>query len=128
VDLYTPEIYSINVFERSISIMLKSRSIAELSYDPTCKELVEDISKIEAAKLKEPIFFFNRLKATKERRGDGKLLMETLVKILDEYKITVVNPINPYGSRSTEDLIRFFELSGFRHIGQGIVIREPKCD
>jgi len=86
------------------------------------------LGQVAAQRLQCPLFFFNRLKAKEEGRGDGTVLMQELLIILDAGQITVVNPINAYGLRTTNELIRFFSKFDFRHIGLSVLLREPKIN
>jgi hypothetical protein len=109
-----------------IGIYTKSGSCAELTHhEEMCMDVVEGVNPEIAATLKSPLYYFNRLKSRFEGRGDGKLLMETLIKILDEHTITVVNPMVPSGRLKAGPLFKFFMRYGFKPIGRRVLIREP---
>ena len=58
-------------------------------------------------------FFFNRIKAGRNTKGEGKKLMTELVKILDKQKVSVVLEVNPYGAFDLNGLIKFYKSYGF---------------
>jgi hypothetical protein len=136
-DDYIPEIGKITISpdftlgalsqDGFIAVYTKSGSCAELTHNEgLCRDTVHGVNPEVAAELKSPLFLFNRLKAFKEGRGDGRLLMEKLIRILDEHQITVINPMNPYGSMKLGTLTLFFKKYGFRLVGEGVVVREPQ--
>jgi len=121
---YKPTIRSSRVSNNEIVIMLESVSIAELMrMDELAEQLKQDLN---ITNLVPPIFWFSRIKATTEGRGDGTVLMTELCRICDEYSITVVDALNPYGQRGLADLIRFNQKFGFVLYGESLMIRFPK--
>jgi len=93
----------------------------------------ETIKREYGVEIEPPIFFFNRINAKIEGQGEGTLLMQEIVKILDEKGITVVNTLNPYGSMDLEALIEFYKKYGFecvvrvRDPSEGLMIRRPNA-
>ena len=73
-----------------------------------------------------PLFFFNRIKATKERRGNGTILMKRLVEICDEKGLAIINPINPYGRMNLEELKAWFGNYGFFEVTDTVIVRFPR--
>ncbi len=108
----------------NISLYTEKGSTCELSKIDT-KDTNEFLKKYKV-ELKEPIFYFNRLKARVERQGEGSFLMKELVKILDEKKISVINELNPYGGMNMETLEKFYAKYGFEKVDRGLMIRKPK--
>lgn len=76
-------------------------------------------------KIEPPLFFFNRIKAKEKGKGEGTLLMQELVKILDEKGVAVINTLNPYGDMDLEALTKFYEKYGFSRVDEGLMIRIP---
>lgn len=74
-------------------------------------------------------WFFNRLYVHPKMRNKrvASLLMEELIKILDEEHIVLVNQINPYGDLDYDQLVKFYKKYGFvdMEIENGL-IRYPK--
>jgi hypothetical protein len=127
VETETFQLYSKNVSDEAITLMLDDASIAELSVDHSdiWKEALEKDFRIT---VDGPLFWFNRLKAGRrgEGTGSGTFLMKELEKILDEKGITVLNHVNPYGSLNMSQLKAFYKKFGFVDIGRGGMIRYPK--
>ena len=116
---YTPEIYCENLSLERVSLNTKGGTCAELDRaDYLANELDLD--------LEPPIFWFARIKAKVEHRGDGTLLMKKICAYMDQLGATIVNTINPYGDRSLEELISWFEQFGFEHICDSLVVRKPQ--
>ena len=113
------KIYHEHITDEHISLWTEIASCAELDRWPL--QSFNDLN----LELTEPVFWFNRLKAKVEGQGEGTKLMERLVQILDEKKITVVNGLNPYGSMSMDELKDFFKKYGFEDIGNDTMIRYP---
>lgn len=107
-----------------ICIWTQGASIAELSLTNSYKEILEQEYSI---KVEQPLFFFNRIKAKVEGRGEGTLLMQEIVKILDEQNVAVINHINPYGSMDLEALVKFYTKFGFKSIDDQLMIRIPNA-
>jgi len=107
-----------------ICLWTPNATIAELSLMNVYKEALETDYNISVS---SPLFFFNRIKAKIEGHGEGTLLMQELVKILDQSGITVVNHVNPYGGMELEPLIRFYEKYGFELIDTQLMIRFPNA-
>jgi len=125
-------IHSLTTNER-ISLMTDTRSVCELSadvYDDWRESLHELTEMTLDSSVK--LFFFNRIKAYKERKGDGTLLMNELVCILDREQITVLNCLSPYGKMKLSGLVRFNEKFGFEIVfgsvkkGEVWMLRKPK--
>jgi hypothetical protein len=114
------EIYRIIDRPEHIQIYLNDGSSAELDEIPHVDE------KLKPLLTGEKIFWFARLKAKKEGSGAGTLLMNELVKILDNRKISVVNALNPYGSMSMRQLTDFYKKFEFEEIEEGLMIRNPQ--
>jgi len=108
------------VSDERISLWTEKASCAELDRYPL--DTLESLG----LELTEPVFWFCRLKAKVEGQGEGTRLMDRLVQILDERKITVVNILNPYGSMGMDELKDFYRKYGFKDIGNDIMIRYPK--
>lgn len=103
-----------------ITAFTSKRSTAELS----------DLGPwVAIAGLKNPVYFFNRIKVRKENEGtgQGKALMIEVCKLADQRGITIFNELNPYGERHMDRLVEFFKASGFEKFGPaGIMVRKPK--
>lgn len=122
-ELLEAKLRSRSVRDDSIILYTEIGSACELSRE---NSLAEFLKKDFNIKIEPPIFFFNRLKARTEGKGEGTLLMNELVKILDEKNITVVNQLNPYGKMTMENLEKFYSKYGFKKKVKGLMIREPK--
>ena len=75
------------------------------------------------------IYFFNRIKAIKESRGDGTCLMKRLEEYADQNNLTIINPINPYGRMNLKQLNQWFKKYGFEQPIEeepSYIIRYPK--
>lgn len=107
-----------------ISLNTEMNSTAELSRLE--KQSVDMYNKDFNMDLKEPVFYFNRIKAREEGKGEGTLMMKELIKILDEKKVTVINELNPYGNLNLEDLQKFYSKYGFVKKQDQLMIRKPK--
>tara|TARA_Y100000310_G_C20694347_1_gene824436 strand:+ start:3195 stop:3581 length:387 start_codon:yes stop_codon:yes gene_type:complete len=107
-----------------ISLNTEMNSTAELSR--MGKKSVDMYNKDFDMDLKEPVFYFNRIKAREEGKGEGTLMMKELIKILDEKKVTVINELNPYGNLNLEDLQKFYSKYGFVKKQDHLMIRKPK--
>jgi len=98
-------------------------SIVELSLTNEYKEMLEQEYGVKIA---QPLFFFNRIRAKVEGQGEGTLLMQEVVKILDEKGVAVINTINPYGGMNLAALIKFYKKYGFESVDDdGLMIRIP---
>jgi hypothetical protein len=118
---YFPEIAFERVNEHEITIMLKSASVAELNRADYMADYGSDYDTLNV-----PIFWFSRIKAKVEGRGDGTFLMQRVCHHADQLKATIVNAINPYGRKNLEQLIKWFERFGFEHVEENLVVRRPK--
>lgn len=113
------------ITDTAITIMLEDRSICQLELQNAWKKILIEQGMM---KVEPPIFWFNRLKAMRQGEGRGTFLMNELVKILDEKKITVVNSLNPYGNLDLEKLTKFYEKFGFISVEESFMIRPPKTN
>jgi len=116
---YEPEIAYEFADEQHITVMLKSRSIAQLD---RADFLIDQYDVV----LESLLFWFARIKAIHEGRGDGTLMMRRVCYHLDKMKATAINEINPYGKRDLEELIGFFALFGFQQIGEARIMRRSQ--
>ena len=103
---------------------ISKEGIAELSLMDEYKETLKREYGIE---ITQPLFYFNRLKVKVEGCGEGTLLMQEVVKILDERSLAVINYIHPYGSMDLATLTTFYAKYGFKKILDGLMFRIP-CD
>ena len=74
-------------------------------------------------------WFFNRLYVHERMRCNGaaSILMDELVKVLDEEKIVLVNQVNPYGDLDYDQLVEFYKKYDFVDMEiEGGLIRYPK--
>ena len=118
--------YSENVDYAHISLMTELGSCCELDRYSTASNLRLAISDpVLYLDLPDPVFWFTRLKAKVEGRGEGTRLMRRLVEILDERGITVVNALNPYGSMDVQALTEFYKKYGFSEVEEDLMVR--KC-
>jgi len=111
--------------EDIICLLWGAGSSCELSRDPTPKIWL-DILEARGIKCEYPIFFFNRIKATPERKGIGTQMMNQLVKILDQRRIAVINTMNAYGRMNEKDLRKWFHKWGFIDVIDNLIYRPPK--
>lgn len=80
-----------------------------------------------AAAAGKPVFYFNRIRTFPEGVGKGTIIMEHLVKLLDEHNIVVYCELNPYGAMRHKVLERFYKKYGFEDYGiENTLIRLPK--
>lgn len=98
----------------TIRVMTDKRSIAELS-------------KVPVEGIKGRTYYFNRIKVLPEHEGtgEGKELMIEVCRYADDLNAIIYNPLNPYGKRNMESLIKFFEASGFKMYKHNSMIRNP---
>ena len=113
---YTPKILNEILTPDTISLMTTSMTHAGLDRaDWLCEEM----------DLVSPVFWFSRIKAKIEHRGDGTFLMKKICAYADELKATIVNEINPYGDLSLEELICWFGKFGFKKYNRNVIVRNP---
>lgn len=105
-----------------------SNGTIEIMSDPMGTAELCDLGEyITIEELKNPVYYFNRIKVKKEGQGTGKELMIEVCKIADEHGITILNELNPYGKRDMESLKNFFRASGFEIFGNDhTMVRKPK--
>jgi len=114
--MYEPKLKVSNILPTHMCLMTESATVAELDRADFIAETIEP-------SLKAPIFWFARIKAKIEHRGDGTFLMKKICRIADLMDAAIVNGINPYGDRSLEELISWFGQFGFQHVEEGVVVR-----
>ena len=108
-----------NVNDKMISLGTENGSILELS-KMSIKEVQRYNSEFGVGiKNVKNCFFFNRIKAGRKTKGEGKKLMTELVKILDKQKASVVLEVNPYGSFDLNGLIKFYRTYSFVLVDKG---------
>jgi GNAT superfamily N-acetyltransferase len=76
-------------------------------------------------------WYFNRLVVHEKMRNKGvaTLLMDELIKVLDEKQITLINDINPYGDLNFKQLEIFYKKYGFIETEEkSRLIRYPKVE
>ena len=100
----------------------------------SCAEFSKDDFDIFSKDLEErgffsenPIYFFNRLKVTKEGCGDGSRLMDAVVKYFDEKEYDIINHVSAYGSMSQKRLVQFYKKYGFIHVYETLFYRRAEC-
>ena len=108
-----------NITDKGIYLWTSNYSCAELNVCPS-----DMLSEIDVT-LQDPVFWFCRLKAKVEGRGEGTKLMDRLIDILDAGSISVINGVNPYGSMSMGNLKKFYKKYGFYEVGRDIMVRKP---
>ena len=117
--MYTPTIKLKHVDEDRIVVVTESGSVCELGRQDWLAPIYE---------LTVPCYWFERIKTMVEGRGDGTLLMQELVKMLDERGFAVVCGLNPYGGgKDLPRLTRFYQRYGFELVERTIAIRRPQC-
>jgi hypothetical protein len=103
---YQPELHAEVVTPDGISLMTKSNTHAALDradfHIPDCPQVVSP-----------PLFWFSRIKAKREHRGDGTFLMKRICRYMDLMEATILNCPNPYGDRSYDELVSWFSQFGF---------------
>lgn len=101
------------------TIVLSTQNcVCELSYFP------RDLDGLVMAKDRK-IFLFDTLKAKVEGQGDGTFLLRRLCEIADEKRIIIVNPVNPFGNMSYENLVKWYRKFGFKRLRSNIMVRYP---
>lgn len=111
---YKPELAYENLTPFNISIGTRSGAVAELD-------------RMSLDGFDEPVFWFARINAKKEHQGDGTFLMRRICDYVDSLGVSIINCVNPYGSRSLADLISWFEQFGFTKRGPTVIERKPRC-
>lgn len=114
-----PEVKFSHVTDQHISIMLDDGSVCQLDRADHMKDSLN-------IHVRGPLFWFCRIKAKREGKGSGTLMMRELVKILEEKRWSVLNSLNPYGGKKDlERLINFNKKFGFELLNgaSGTMIR-----
>jgi hypothetical protein len=98
--------------ERQASPCNKGESMIMMSESDNYIALATKAGSIaEVSRVSNELWYFNRLKS--KSPGDGTKLMAKLVELLDDRKIVLQCLVNPYGSKSLDELVSFYASFGF---------------
>jgi len=119
-----PEIAHEIINDEVICISTNNRGICELSV--VGMEKHKEFLLGHDVECPYPLFFFHRIKAVKEGKGHGTVMMKRLVEICDERGVAIINSINPYGRMNLEELKEWFGKYGFFEVTEHVVVRFPE--